>query len=74
MQPCGKTKSIGVRDAEATGEGDTLGEADAGIGEAIVSDDVAGVPQADTPIPAAIRSTVITLTAHDSRAALDHRA
>jgi hypothetical protein len=58
-QFCGNTKSVGIRDAEATGEADALGEA--GIGEAVACEDVAGVPHADATSMAAVSRMAVTL-------------
>ena len=67
-QPCGSTKSVGVNDADATGEGDALGEADAeigeadaGIGDGVAAEDAARDPQADTTSIDAIKSTAVGL-------------
>ena len=60
-QFCGKTKSVGISGADATGEADALGEAEGAIGVAVAAEDVAGVPHADTASMAAISRNVVTL-------------
>ena len=60
-QFCGKTKSTGINDTDATGDADVLGEAEGAVGVDVAADNVDGVTHADATSRAATSRNAVSL-------------